>query len=246
MKTNSTIIAVAIFSVAMIIAAWIGIGAIRAFKTNPRTVNVKGMASRDFVSDLAVWEFSFSTLASSPATGYDEIEDQRGTVVAFLQSKGVAESEISLGAVTSNPSYNGYYSQAAQRYIEELQGYLVAQSITVTSGDVMKVDKLVKSVGELIGKGVTVNSYTPSYYYNGLGALKLEMLGEAAGDARERAEKIAGESNSNVSGLKSSSMGVFQILGKNSNEDYSWGGTFNTTSIEKTATITVTSTFLLK
>jgi hypothetical protein len=34
-------------------------------------------------------------------------------------------------------------------------------------------------------------------------------------------------------------MGVFQITGKNSNEDYSFGGSFNTNSREKTASITL-------
>lgn len=34
-------------------------------------------------------------------------------------------------------------------------------------------------------------------------------------------------------------MGVFQITGKNSNEDYSYGGVFNTSSKEKTASITL-------
>ena len=34
-------------------------------------------------------------------------------------------------------------------------------------------------------------------------------------------------------------MGIFQITGQNSNETYSWGGTFNTWSKEKTASITM-------
>jgi hypothetical protein len=34
-------------------------------------------------------------------------------------------------------------------------------------------------------------------------------------------------------------MGIFQITGQNSNEDYSWGGTYNTSSREKTASITM-------
>jgi hypothetical protein len=34
-------------------------------------------------------------------------------------------------------------------------------------------------------------------------------------------------------------MGVFQITGQNSAEDYSWGGTYNTSSKEKTASITM-------
>jgi len=43
--------------------------------------------------------------------------------------------------------------------------------------------------------------------------------------------------------LKKANMGIFQITGKDSNEDYSWGGTFNTSSKEKTASITVKMEF---
>jgi hypothetical protein len=35
-------------------------------------------------------------------------------------------------------------------------------------------------------------------------------------------------------------MGVLQIVGQNSDEAYSWGGTLNTSSKKKTASITMT------
>jgi len=38
-------------------------------------------------------------------------------------------------------------------------------------------------------------------------------------------------------------MGVIQIVGENSTEDYSWGGSFNTKSKRKTASITVSLEF---
>jgi hypothetical protein len=38
-------------------------------------------------------------------------------------------------------------------------------------------------------------------------------------------------------------MGIFQITGQNSDEEYSWGGTFNTSSKRKTASITVKMEF---
>jgi hypothetical protein len=41
-------------------------------------------------------------------------------------------------------------------------------------------------------------------------------------------------------------MGIFQITGKNSDEDYSYGGSFNTSSKIKTASITVRSEYQLK
>jgi hypothetical protein len=41
-------------------------------------------------------------------------------------------------------------------------------------------------------------------------------------------------------------MGVFQITGQNENEEYSYGGAFNTSSINKTATITVKTEYEVK
>jgi len=41
-------------------------------------------------------------------------------------------------------------------------------------------------------------------------------------------------------------MGVFQITGQNSNENYSYGGTFNTTSKNKTASITLRTEYAVK
>jgi len=43
--------------------------------------------------------------------------------------------------------------------------------------------------------------------------------------------------------LKTAEMGVFQITGQNSSEDYTYGGAFNTTSKMKTASITVKLAF---
>ena len=39
--------------------------------------------------------------------------------------------------------------------------------------------------------------------------------------------------------LKNAKMGGFQIVGQNSSESYSWGGSFNTSSKRKTASITM-------
>jgi hypothetical protein len=65
------------------------------------------------------------------------------------------------------------------------------------------------------------------------------MISKATEDARIRAEKIAFNSGGKLGDLISAKMGIFQITGQNSNEDYSWGGTFNTSSKKKTASITI-------
>jgi hypothetical protein len=49
-----------------------------------------------------------------------------------------------------------------------------------------------------------------------------------------------------VSGTIPANIGVFQITGQNSTENYSWGGTFNTSSRDKTASITMKLVYKVK
>ena len=62
----------------------------------------------------------------------------------------------------------------------------------------------------------------------------------------EESKKIAENSGSKLGDLITAKMGIFQITGQNSNEDYSWGGAYNTSSKEKTASITMKLTYLIK
>jgi hypothetical protein len=64
-------------------------------------------------------------------------------------------------------------------------------------------------------------------------------LAKASADAKLRAETIAKNSGSGLGDIKNASMGIFQITGKNSDEEFSYGGVFNTTSRVKTASITI-------
>jgi len=72
------------------------------------------------------------------------------------------------------------------------------------------------------------------------------MISKATENARIRAEKIAEFSGGKLGELDSARMGVFQITGQNSDENYSWGGTYNTTSKKKTASITMKLTYTSK
>ena len=77
-----------------------------------------------------------------------------------------------------------------------------------------------------------------------LNEIKIDLLAKASEDAKTRAETIAKNSGGSLGGIKKATMGVFQITGKNANEDYSYGGAFNTSSKEKTASITLKVDYL--
>ena len=49
-----------------------------------------------------------------------------------------------------------------------------------------------------------------------------------------------------VDKLLTANLGVFQITAQNTNSDYSYGGTFNTSSRQKTASITVKLNYSVK
>ena len=102
-----------------------------------------------------------------------------------------------------------------------------------------KIEQVSREITELLNKGVQFNSSPPRYYYTKLADLKIEMISKATEDARIRAEKIAENAGGTLGDLLSARMGVFQITGQNSGEDYSWGGAYNTSSKNKTASITM-------
>jgi len=105
------------------------------------------------------------------------------------------------------------------------------------------VSSVSREISELLNEGVQITSEKPDYYYSKLDELKLDLIEKASENGRIRAEQIAKNSKSDLKGLKSARLGVFQILGYNSGESYSWSGTFNTSSRWKTASITVKMDF---
>ncbi len=243
---NSNYIHSIIIAVSIIISVLIASNAVIHRNDGLKTISVKGQSSRSFKSDLAVYTLTITSQTQNVVEDVLAMQDRVKKATNFLKKYGVTNSEVEYGPVSYTELTDGYYDKNAERYIEVHKGYEVKQGITITSKDVDKIDQVSKSVGELLGIGIQLENSAPDYYYTGLTELKHEMLADAAADAHRRAEQISNESMSKLSGLKSASMGVFQILGKYSNDEYSWGGTFNTSSIEKTATITVTSTFILK
>ncbi|MGB7963317.1 MAG: SIMPL domain-containing protein, partial [Propionicimonas sp.] len=78
-----------------------------------------------------------------------------------------------------------------------------------------------------------------------LGDLKIEMLGEAAADARMRAEQIAASTGAKVGVLRSARMGVMQINPAGVSAVSSEGNN-DTSSLEKDVFAVVSAGFTLK
>jgi hypothetical protein len=124
----------------------------------------------------------------------------------------------------------------------EITGYSLSQSIQVRSADVQKISQVAREATELINQGILIESAAPQYYYTKIGDLKIEMLGEAAKDAKERASRIAQSTGDSIGSVRSAKMGVLQITAADST-DVSDYGVFDTTTIDKDMTAVVNVSF---
>ncbi len=126
---------------------------------------------------------------------------------------------------------------------QQFTGYNLTQTVKVESNNVDKIDQISREATELIQSGIEFNSPPPLFYNTKLAEVKMDLLARASADAKQRAETIAKNAGSSLGKLKKANMGIFQITGKNSNEDYSYGGAFNTSSKRKTGSITIKMEF---
>jgi len=202
-------------------------------------IEVTGLGKTDFSSDLIVWEGSFGSENNNLKQAYLSLEEKKSTINAYLTNKGIQPEELIYSAVSTNKKTKTIYTINGDYAGEEFVGYQLNQSLEIESKEVDKIEKVSREITELLNQGVQFYSQAPRYYYTKLADLKIEMISKATEDARLRAEKIAEFSGGALSDLESARMGIFQITGQNSGEDYSWGGTFNTSSREKTASITM-------
>ena len=177
----------------------------------------------------------------------EEIENDPETETKELQliymAKGIPAEQLVFNAVSTIPLYQQNYTSNGTYAGQTFTGYQLSQTLVIESKEVEKVEKISREITELLNQGITFYSMPPRYYYTKLESLKLEMIAKATEDGRIRAERIAENSNSSLGDLVTANMGIFQITGQNSGEDYSWGGTFNTSAKNKTASITMKLSF---
>ena len=211
-------------------------------KRGDEAITVTGSAKRRISSDLVVWNAGIATQAPQLTEAYRSLSDSIPKLRQYLIGKGIPETQMTVSSITTTPikraDNNGNETS-------EVTGYSLSQQIEVRSNDVQKIAQIAREATELINQGILIESKPPQYYYTKIGDLKIEMLGEAAKDAKERAERIASSTGNSIGSVKSAKMGVLQITAADSTEvsDY---GTYDTSTIEKDMTAVVNVSFAVK
>lgn len=231
-------ISAVIFAVAIVLAAFF-LGNAYVKRAQPQgVISVTGSGSENFTSDLIVWEGQFSRMSPDLKQAYEDLNSDKETVRQYLVDNGIKTENFVFNSVQTIEQQENQYHNG--NYVGSIfKGYELIQSVKIESTDVELIENVSREITELLNRGVQFNSTPPRYYYTKIADLKIAMISKATEDARLRAEKIAENSGENLGDLNSATMGVFQITGQNSGEDFSWSGAYNTQDKKKTASITM-------
>ena len=218
----------------------------RAYQSRSKameTIKVTGSAEKDFNSDLVVWKGNYSRKSMDLKSAYAQLKVDENTIRAYLSGKGIQNSEMVFSSININKEFNYRTDENGRSLGQQFSGYNLIQNVRIESQNVDKIDQLSREATELIEKGIEFNSSAPLFYYTKLTEIKMDLLAQSSADGKQRAEIIAKNAGSILGKLRNANLGVFQITGKNTDEDYSYGGTFNTSSRNKTGSITIRMEF---
>lgn len=204
-----------------------------------QVITVKGSTRRRIRSDQAVWSICVRGENKELKEAFNILDEGVNCIRAFLKDQGFSDAEITVSAIGTTEHHARDLKGNETR---EITAYSLSRSFTITTPNVDRVYRAEGEVTQLIKDGVLVISYSPAYYYRELAGLKVDLMAEAAKDARARAENIAGAAGCKVAEVRSASMGVLQVTQPLST-DVSDYGTYDTDTIDKDVQAVVKVTF---
>ena len=226
----------------LVVSSFLVTRSVENIRLRDKRIRVKGFAERRITSDVAVWRGSFTAQNAALTSAYVQLQDDLGKILRYLEGSGITRKDVRVSSVTTRVQYKVTDKGVK---LNEIEGYELEQSIEISSPDVALIDRLSEESTSLIKEGVPFASQSPEYYYAQIDALKIELLGEATRNAKQRAEQLAKNSGSEVGVLTSADQGIFQITPVHSTE-VSDSGTYDTTTIEKSIKAVVTMEFAIR
>lgn len=231
-----------IIGASVIISTAILCSAILRVGLSGRQVSVTGLGETEMQSDWISWQGTIVADAASRADCYRKLEQDRKTVSEYLTGHGVVEKEYDFFAITTDDLYDDVYSADGRYMGRRFKGYRMRQSFEIQSADIDNIEAVSREITSLIKNGINIESDSPKFYLRDLQSLKLSLIDDATANALVRAEKLV-KGFARIKDIKSIDVGVFQVTGLYGNDEYSYGGTFNTSDRMKKVSVTVHATY---
>jgi hypothetical protein len=223
-------------------AVWIGhifATTIHDAKHSNDTVTITGSARVPIGSNLVDWSVRVDGVAATPVAAARKLRRESAVVTAFLRRAGVRATEIEPQVVQSETIVTRIDKHHTRTT------YRVSQVLDVSTPQIDVVEAASRRLGSLLERGVTVSADPLAYVSTRLQQAKLNALQAATQNARRRADILVEGLGGSVGRLRASSLGVYQIVPRNSTEvsDY---GVDDTSSRLKDVVAVVSATFAVK
>jgi hypothetical protein len=201
-------------------------------------ITVTGSAKISATADNAVWVLNVNLSAPAVSTAVKKVDSDVAALSDYLIKAGIPSDALTLGAVSTYA--NEEYSNGNPT--GRILSYRANREVTVRSKDVELISKLSQGIGTLLATGINVNNYGPAYYISNLPELRPQLMAEAMKDAKVRAEALTKAVGGDIGALVNVKAGPIQITTPDSTMTADYGA-YDTSTIEKTVTATVSVTF---
>ena len=214
---------------------------VRDFKRADRYVAVKGLVERTVKSDSATWTMTFDVYGDDLASAHSQSEKMADQLKAYLADHGVKAAEI----VGDSVDVTGRIDQ------ENRKGprFMLAHTLTVHTTEVDKVAAADSNTAQLINAGIILGADSITYKFDGLNAIKPDMITEATRNARASADRFAADSGSKVGSIRDANQGVFSITAADAgpavNADEAGGDQSDTSMMKKVRVVSTIDYYLL-
>jgi hypothetical protein len=232
-----TVIAASLIMALAVGGGLVKVGAGFAARTD-NGITVTGSAKTTATADNVVWTLNVALSSPLVADAVKKVGSDVEAVTQYLTKGGISKDALTLGSVSTYANEEWQNGNNTGRILS----YRASRDITVRTSDVQLVYTLSQGIGSLLQTGVNVNNYGPQYYISTLPDLRPQLLEEAMLDAKTRAVAITKAVGGSVGAVQSVKSGVFQVTTPDSTM-VSDGGAYDTSTIEKTVTSTVSVTF---
>ena len=202
------------------------------------SITVTGSAKTSAVADNAVWTLNVSEMSQQVSVAVSKVGTSVDALSKYLIKGGLATDAIEVGGVTTYGNSEYVNGNSTGRIIS----YQANQNVTIRSKDVQLIKKLSNGMGSLLQTGVNINNYGPQFYVSSLDKLRPQLLAEATVDAKERGLSITKAVDSQLGPVLAVTSGPVQVTQPDS-VDASAGGMYDTSSIEKSVSVTVSVSF---
>jgi hypothetical protein len=234
-ETRRSIVAATVLGICLIMGLaiagyFIGEGVAR-FKSNSRTIAVKGVAEKEIKADRALWTLSLRYLSNDFKDAHAKINANREATITFLRRKEFKDEEIERQPTTTEiarlttQNYDIENNEYRQMQTHERFRYVVTTSVIVKTSNVDRVRTALGATEELLKCGIVLdghrkgNSENPRYIISSYSSIQPQLFAEATRNAFKTAQQLAADAGVLLGPIRSATQGLIQILGSDVNDE---------------------------